>query len=342
MAVRTGDFRLYHSNALDVLAGLLAETLRTPASGQPLLAPDVVLIPQVAMRRWLQATLAARHGIAANLEFLTPGEFVARALAANPAPDAAAGEELDADSLHWHLYAALLDPALRARPALAQLAAYLDGDDPLKAWTLAGELAGVFGKYQAWRRDWLLRWDDGADRDDPQAILWRAAIGGRGHRARRIQDYLARFAENEGNRGALPAGLPPRLFAFATLNISPDVLRVLATQSRVGTLHFYLPTPSKAASVSAAYSRHCRLAASRSSVALPRFASSARDTNSPGVRNSRLAATPCRCASVACSQRRIAACGISTMSGASSGCPGAGARSSSASSPASTSSALEW
>ena len=41
------------------------------------------------MRRWLQATLAARHGIAANLEFLTPGEFVARALAANPVPDAA-------------------------------------------------------------------------------------------------------------------------------------------------------------------------------------------------------------------------------------------------------------
>ena len=42
------------------------------------------------------------------------------------------------------------------------------------------------------------------------------------------------------------AGLPSRLFAFAVLNVSPDVLRVLATQSRVGTLHFYLPTPSKA------------------------------------------------------------------------------------------------
>ncbi|MGN7727126.1 exodeoxyribonuclease V subunit gamma [Luteimonas sp. 22616] len=243
MAARTGDFRLYHSNALDVLAALLAEELRAPAPGQPLLAPDTILIPQVAMRRWLQATLAARHGIAANLEFLTPGEFVARALAANPAPDAnAADEELGADSLHWHLYAALLDPALRARPALAQLSAYLDGDDPLKPWTLAGELAGVFGKYQAWRRDWLLRWEAGADRDDPQAILWRSVATGRDHRARRIQDYLARFGDETG---AAPAGLPPRLFAFGTLNVSPDVLRVLATQARAGTLHFYLPTPTK-------------------------------------------------------------------------------------------------
>ena len=74
------DFRLYHSNSLDVLAALLARNVRAPVPGQPLLAPEVVLIPQVAMRRWLQATLAAEFGVAANLEFLTPGEFVARAL----------------------------------------------------------------------------------------------------------------------------------------------------------------------------------------------------------------------------------------------------------------------
>ena len=77
------DFRLYHSNSLDVLASLLAHALREPAAGQPLLAADIVLIPQVAMRRWLQSTLAAEYGIAANLEFLTPGEFVAKALKAN-------------------------------------------------------------------------------------------------------------------------------------------------------------------------------------------------------------------------------------------------------------------
>ncbi len=238
MTAPTHDFRLYHSNALDVLAELLADELRKPAPGQSLLAPDTILIPQVAMRRWLQASLAKRHGIAANLEFLTPGEFVARALEANLGK---ATDDLDADSLHWRLYAALNDPALLAKPAMAQLATYLAGDDPLKPWTLAGELAGVFEKYQAWRRDWLLRWEAGADADDPQAILWRAIADGRSHRARRIQDYLARFGEGT----ALPAGLPARLFAFGTLNISPDVLRVLATQARIGTLHFYLPTPSE-------------------------------------------------------------------------------------------------
>ena len=220
------DFRLYHSNALEVLSELLADELRKPVPGQSPLAADIVLIPQVAMRRWLQATLARRHGIAANLDFLTPGEFVARALAANLGP---AQDDLDAASLQWRLYAALTDPVLLARPALRPLQASLAGDDPVKPWALAGELAAVFEKYQAWRRDWLLRWEDGADPDDPQAILWRAVVAGRSHRARRIQQYLARFAEGD----ALPIGLPLRLFAFGTLNISPDVLRVLATQSRV-------------------------------------------------------------------------------------------------------------
>ena len=140
------DFRLYHGNALDVLAGLLADALRTDVPGQSLLAPDTILIPQVAMRRWLQATLAARHGIAANLEFLTPGEFVARALDANLG---ASQDDLDLDTLQWRLHAALSDPALRRKPAMAQLAAYLAEDnghpDPLKSWSLAGELALASG-----------------------------------------------------------------------------------------------------------------------------------------------------------------------------------------------------
>ena len=237
------DFRLYPSNALDVLAGLLAAELRKPAEGAALLAPDTILIPQVAMKRWLQATLAAEYGIAANLEFITPGEFVARALEANLGP---ATDDLDMAAMQWRLYGALTDQAVRAHPALQALDAYLGdagqaGSDPLKPWSLAGELSSVFEKYQAWRRDWLLRWDAGAEPDDAQAVLWRAVAQGQPYRARRIGDYLARFDRADA---PLPAGMPVRLFAFATLNVSPDVLRVLATQARAGTLHFYLPTPA--------------------------------------------------------------------------------------------------
>ncbi|HEY0502972.1 MAG TPA: exodeoxyribonuclease V subunit gamma [Lysobacter sp.] len=233
------DFRLYHSNALDVLAELLAVQLREPVPGRPLLAPEVVLIPQVAMRRWLQSTLAQRHGVAANLRFLTPGEFVREVLDANVP---GASDDLDAAALQWRLYAQLSDPSALAGRAFAPLRGYLSGDDALKPWALAGELAAVFEKYQAWRRDWLLDWEAGREPLDAQAELWRRVAAGRRHRARRIDDYLARFG---GDDAPLPAGMPARMFAFATLNISPDVLRVIATQARVGTLHFHVPTPSR-------------------------------------------------------------------------------------------------
>lgn len=233
------DFRLYHSNALDVLAELLARELRAPVAERPILTPEVVLIPQVAMRRWLQSTLAQRHGIAANLQFLTPGEFVRDALDANVT---GASEDLDAAALRWRLYAQLSDPAALAARAFAPLRDYLGASDPLKPWALAGEMATIFEKYQAWRRDWLLAWESGRDPDDAQAELWRRVAAGRRHRARRIDDYLARFGAPQA---PLPQGLPTRLFAFATLNISPDVLRVIATQARAGTLHFYVPTPSR-------------------------------------------------------------------------------------------------
>jgi exodeoxyribonuclease V gamma subunit len=235
------DFRLYHSNSLEILAGLMAGELRTPAAGQGLLEPDVVIIPQPSMRRWLQATLAQAHGIAANILFLTPGEFVARALDANI--DGAAAD-LDFDAMRWRLLALLSDPRVLRDPVLRPLRGYLatgtDEADALKAWSLAGELAGSFEKYQAWRRDWLLAWDAGQSPRDPQAALWRRLGSDRPHRARRMQHYLDRF----GADGAeTPAGLPPRLFVFAALNVSPDVLRVLASTARAGTLHFYLPSP---------------------------------------------------------------------------------------------------
>jgi len=142
----TTGCRLYHSNALDVLAALLGRELATPAAGASLLEPDVVLIPQYSMRRWLQQALAERFGICANLRFLAPGEFVELAL------DAALGtgdpaQRLAPAALRWRLLAALRDPQVRARPALADIAGYLRADAPLLDWSLAIDLAGTFERY---------------------------------------------------------------------------------------------------------------------------------------------------------------------------------------------------
>ena len=237
------DFRLYHGNDLELLAGVLAAELARPGpetGGDALPAPDTILVPQPALKRWLQKGLAEAHGIAANLVFLAPGEFVRRALDANVpgAGDAAVG---DAATLRWRLWSLLADADAMAAPVFAPLQPALAGSDPASAaWALAGELAQVFEKYQAWRRDWLRGWDRHADRDDWQAELWRRATRGRTHRGRRLDAYLARFA---GAGHDVPQGLPARTFAFACQNVSPDALRVIASAARAGPLHFFVASP---------------------------------------------------------------------------------------------------
>jgi exodeoxyribonuclease V gamma subunit len=156
-----------------------------------------VLIPQPAMRRWLQKTLAETHGVAANLRFLAPGEFVQQALDANLASDKAA-PLVDAAHLRWRLWRLLADDKRMRQPVFAPLAAVLGARDrALAAWQLAGELAEAFEKYQAWRRDWLRDWDRGGDKQDWQAELWRLATHGLVHRGQRLDVYLARF-DGEG------------------------------------------------------------------------------------------------------------------------------------------------
>lgn len=233
------DFRLYHGNDLSVLAGVLAAELAKPCEGLGLLAPDTILIPQPAMKRWLQKTLAAGHGIAANLRFLTPGEFVSEALKANlPDDDRAVAA---ATTLRWRVWSVLADEDAMQAPVFAPLRPALRGPDrALAAWALAGEVAVAFEKYQAWRRGWLLRWDDGADPGDWQAELWRRATAGLDHRARRLHAYLQK---HDGEAAQPPRGLPPRVFAFACQNVSPDVLRVIASVARAGELHFFFVSP---------------------------------------------------------------------------------------------------
>jgi exodeoxyribonuclease V gamma subunit len=234
------DFRLYHSNALSVLAALLANTLREASSQEALLSPETILIPQPSMKRWLQIYLAESFGIAANLRCITPGEFVSECLQAN-LPDHLR-PVLNTEWLRWRLFSILNDPLQQKHRALKPIAAYLQSTrSDLKAWSLAGECAAAFEKYQAWRRDWCLAWDRGKDPDDWQAHLWRTALHNYPHRAQAIDHYLQTFESGD----AIPQGLPKRVFAFACSNVSPDVLRVIACSAKAGPLHFFFASPCK-------------------------------------------------------------------------------------------------
>jgi exodeoxyribonuclease V gamma subunit len=266
-------FHLISGNRLDALAAELGARLAQAGANDSLL-PDTILVPQPSLRQWLQQTLAERHGIAANLDLLTPSEFVWRLLrsaSATPLPDTS---PWDRERLHWRIYALLgrlgkqeLPPAVRRYLQRTTARSGDAGTQALARYGLADSLASAFDRYQAYRRDWLDDWERGGDRDDWQAMLWRElhAESQYPHRAALIGDWLTRYDRRGGGHsnsnstsnpsdtlGAAsrahtttpPPGLPARLAAFGTIHVSPDVLHVLAVAGQWCALDFYLPTPS--------------------------------------------------------------------------------------------------
>jgi exodeoxyribonuclease V gamma subunit len=260
MPIASARFHLISGNRLDRLAAHLGARLASPADPESL-APEVVLIPQPAMRQWLQQTLAERDGIAANLDLLTPSEFVWRLLR-DARPDLPESSPWDRERLRWRLYASLADraPTLPSavqrhlQRAVAGLAASPGSADfaehALARYGLADALAAAYDKYQAYRPEWLQAWErnDPVSRDDWQAQLWRGLrqrLRETPHRAALIGDWLARHdREADAFAGVAPPGLPSRVAAFGTIHVSPDVLHLLAVVGQWIELDFYLPTPS--------------------------------------------------------------------------------------------------
>src|SRR5579883_2080076 len=231
-------FRLVYGNDADALLERLAERLCVPHPAAAPLAPEVVLVPQFGLRRWLEIRLAERLGIIANVDFAAPSEYAWRLLrAANPGLAAISGYEREI--LRWRIFSQL--STMAHERAYDALAVALGDGDASKRLQIADALAHAFERDLAYRSDRLARWERGADRDHWRAELWRRLVASstQPHRAQLHEDWLRRYAV------APPPGLPPRLSAFACANISPDLLRFYGAVARHAQIDFYLPNPCR-------------------------------------------------------------------------------------------------
>lgn len=232
------DSRLivHRASRTERLAEELIVRLRAHRPANPLV-PQTVVIPHVGMRRWLLQTIAksARRGIAANLDTQLPWQWL-QSTARRVLGDAAlVGGDYNADTLRWHIHAAL---GSVSSPALD---AYLDGDDrPRRRFQLAARLADVFAQYLAYRPDMILRWERGESRDDWQAQLWRrvrARIAAP-HRAERLP-ALVDALQRSGD------GQTDPLHVFGVSELPPDVLACLRTLAAHRDIHLYFPDPCR-------------------------------------------------------------------------------------------------
>lgn len=220
---------IHHSNAQEILLRHLLKAWRTPL-GDPL-QPELVVVQNAGMARWLQQRIAAEQGICANVEFIFPGDLVWRLYRALN-PDLPERSPFEREVLALRLLE--LMPQCLSEPRFAPLARYLDGDmKPVRQYQLAAKLADVFDQYLVYRPDWLLAWERGellslGEGEEWQAALWRRlADHPVPHRAR----LLERLLEADPAAVAAAARLPARLSVFGIASLPPaylDVLRFLA------------------------------------------------------------------------------------------------------------------
>ena len=231
---------VHFGNRIERLADALAEVLASaPEDG--VLAPETVVVGHAGMDEWLKRALAARRGIAANLDFEQPGSFVWRLLRARD-PGLPRHSPLERGALVWRLYAALADHGGGHAPDVER---YLAAGDERAPFELAEALATVFEQYQIYRPEWIREWETGRAATgiaEWQAALWRRVATGATPNPARLYEDFARHAD------ALAPGndLPARVSVFGISALAPAYLQLLAALAGTRDVFLFVPNPSQA------------------------------------------------------------------------------------------------
>lgn len=243
---------LFTSNRLETLAAKLAGRLRRPLPSP--LQPEIIVVRNKGMERWLKLELARQHGVCANCEFPFPEAF-GRQIFRELTPDLPEQSPLERDVLCWRVARAL--PDLLGREEFKPLRQYLAGaEDQRKFVQLSGKIAYLFDQYLIFRPQMILEWDRGRG-DDWQAVLWRAISADcKEHHAAALWKKFGELVFSRPTRHergedqdevtpGLAESLPERLSIFGVSALPPFYLDLFAGLARRHQVNLFLLQPSQ-------------------------------------------------------------------------------------------------
>ena len=218
----------------------LQQSLSDHISSQMLRNPferEIIVVPTYAIARWLNLKIAQQQGIAANIDYPLPANWVWR-LASSVLDDLPTLDPLSPDIMRWRIFQHL--PELSEVSAFAPISHYLQHDPcGVKRWQLCARIAEVFERYQHYRPDMIKHWSDGAE-DHWQAKLWRVLIEQQKNHRSAILDQL-----RVALQGAVdPARLPERISLFALSSLPPLLINLIHALARHITVRLYQHCPT--------------------------------------------------------------------------------------------------
>ncbi|MBE9397491.1 exodeoxyribonuclease V subunit gamma [Pontibacterium sp. N1Y112] len=241
-------FRIYHSNALDVLKDLLVELIRLDPLTDPF-AQETILVQSPGMAQWLKLELAQAQGIAASVDFPLPASFLWKSFSEvlEGVPERSA---FNKEAMTWKLMELL--PSELDQPEFSDLQRYLAADQGnFKLYQLCGKIADTFDQYLVYRPDWIADWEQGgqlaAETQPWQPVLWRALVertrdSGQAHwhRANMFSEFVSALGRARGQ-----AGLPTRLFVFGISALPQNYLEALNAMGQKIDVHLMVTNPCR-------------------------------------------------------------------------------------------------
>lgn len=244
--------KLYTGTNLHTIANALLDEFREEPLGNPL-SPELFIVQNYGVARWLSLQIAEKEGIAANLQFKFPAEVYWNILRVMD-PEIPENLPSERQPMTWAIFDILQSDIKKLLPVLYE---YIHGDDSLKqemrCWNLACRIADVFDQYLTYRPEMLLGWEQDKveyQTSDPteqwQAVLWRKLMyhwHGKGKRQWNHRAELGKKLIKELDKQAFPANkLTSRISIFGVTEMPEVYLNTFLKLSKTIDVHVYLIT----------------------------------------------------------------------------------------------------
>ncbi len=238
------------------LADALADSFDVPLADP--FAEDVVVVPSIGVGRWLQQRLARRDGVCARVSIEFPGRFLWRLLE-SAVPGLPGHSPFDPAIARWAILGLL--EKIPDQSGFELLRTRVGSAAPLGRLDLASDIARVFDRYLAFRRDWLESWarggwigaaGSGLTHEPWQRWLWGQLLErlpgvSREHPfqsfRRLLEEAGASGADGAGRLRAL-TGIE-RVRLFGVVPMAPEQFQLYGALGQVLDVRWFAPDPCR-------------------------------------------------------------------------------------------------
>ena len=232
---------LYRSNSVLTFLPKVIEIINETTRKNPF-EEKFVIVQNGVLGRWLSLKTTEETGILANINCVSPDEFL-RIFAEKHFKIDTKNSVFTKKNLEWAVFSLLKSDFLE-KPELKPVKNYIKNDESL-CFGLCRRIAALFEEYAIYRPHIFENWRNGTLASDNQDEIWQKEIFTALHKKYPFEpDFAKLFIEKCEN--AIPAGdFPTSLILFGISRMNKYHLNIFRHLSRLCPVHIFAVLPSR-------------------------------------------------------------------------------------------------